>query len=1305
MVSVKPPSGEEFLHIITSPDSDDSSKIESLQRLKAHIKRDKIDLTPVPQYMQALVITLRDKNNQILSLGITTLSYLIKRVGVQDTEDRLLKSNSEVVVPALLESLGDQSNNIVSVAKRALETYWLAARSEVEAIIARDSFNGHNFNVAIESLRWLDHIVKDISPNFKVTTFLPHFVRILRDDGIRLELKNAVSEFLEDFYRSKSDKSELLHEFEAQEVQRSIQSKFIKAQDTSRGDFHNSVKSPSITVQHPSASQTPTESNISEHQSKDAENHLLSVLQKVNYDLDESIEPFDVPDVETLSNIFASWSPCFEGKESEGNWKLRENSIVQLRSILRGNATTMHSEVLVSLLKDLALGICKAASSLRTTLSTHTCQLLKECAVILNSEFDQVADLVSPTLIKLCANAKNITSNNANMTLSAFFANMSYSSKLVQRILAAADERNHQPRSHACIWLQIILWRFGSDPEFVESHGYYLTESTSKMLSKVLKDANPNVRQVAKSCYWCFQSLFPAEADLLMKKLDTNTVKALERSKLQSQKGSVHAPATRSILRPQIRLRREPGARRSESSASESTFGRDDYHKPSSAPATAAPRISSRQHERELTRASTDIHQPLTSHTSRSSSWSMGNSINSGVLRPSLRSTNAKEVAKRSIDSTREAAPSTPVEENARKSFSFTNGKDPIVEFLSSSEAAVVEEGVNLLTFAIKGNEELPSGIDQSLKQASLSYPLLLKPLFTSTEKIFNVVASLYNASDLLRVCSIVLPRIDEKHVRLITACISSDELYEVIADIIYELSNTNSIYDNAMAVHAINYGHIILRQLVHFILIALNKIPIADDTLKKLMSRSINLVIPFKEEEGYKTLGQLLCQLYSINPDEFLVALKQADTETAEEVEKIVGLDSILTHDTPLNNNIFELTEVRPAEAAKFKMSPVKVPVDFTMIVPQRHLNVLLEEYARHPTPVSNVSPSQSENVEMGIQAQEKNDKEEASTDIDGANGAAGLSDDFAQVTIDERAPSTEKMIDIQNMLDKLDPLRPISNKAQNISIYQDAEVPNPEPVTRDDKSTRWECHFLDLYHDYEEFGSLMDIEDFKTCCLEFAQRENVDKNAVRLISTLKFLPSSSREFYEFYMSEGKYTLANCIWTYFDDLNNMKVSGVLQGLALLNQNLKFDDTVDMTRVWALLNRTCKDQGIDSEVGYIWNDILHNIAGIGSKIMEESTLLCLENGDANPCIQFVALNYLSNVLSQTNNFNSIFRLDQILAKLLSSAHVDSRMAATICYGNLMKNIKLSPEARNALNEMKSKRPMAQQKILEAYCEN
>ena len=144
---------------------------------------------------------------------------------------------------------------------------------------------------------------------------------------------------------------------------------------------------------------------------------------------------------------------------------------------------------------------------------------------------------------------QNIASTNANMSVAALYANLPYTSKMIQRITLASEDRNYQPRSYSLIWLHILLLKIGIDRSYIGHHDSSFIEAANKVFMKLLKDANPNVRQTAKECYWCFTRVFPEDAERLLKRLEPNIVRALERSQRESG-GSGIAPIRTLSSRP-----------------------------------------------------------------------------------------------------------------------------------------------------------------------------------------------------------------------------------------------------------------------------------------------------------------------------------------------------------------------------------------------------------------------------------------------------------------------------------------------------------------------------------------------------------------------------------------------------------------------------------------------------------------------------------------------------------------------------------------------------------------------------------
>ncbi|GMF03000.1 unnamed protein product [Ambrosiozyma monospora] len=83
------------------------------------------------------------------------------------------------------------------------------------------------------------------------------------------------------------------------------------------------------------------------------------------YRSSENINPINFADESQMLETFEQMTMPFEGKETEHNWVKREKCIVQLRSILRGNAVTDYPQSLAQSIKMIKEGICKAVSSLQ----------------------------------------------------------------------------------------------------------------------------------------------------------------------------------------------------------------------------------------------------------------------------------------------------------------------------------------------------------------------------------------------------------------------------------------------------------------------------------------------------------------------------------------------------------------------------------------------------------------------------------------------------------------------------------------------------------------------------------------------------------------------------------------------------------------------------------------------------------------------------------------------------------------------------------------------------------------------------
>lgn len=213
-----------------------------------------------------------------------------------------------------------------------------------------------------------------------------------------------------------------------------------------------------------------------------------------------------------LEAIFHEMHPYFEGKESEANWANREKSILKLKKITQGNAPQEFSTTFLSGIKGLLDGILKTVNSLRTTVSANGCQLIQDIAKVCGAGLDNMVEILLQNLIKLCANTKKIAAANANTTVNAIMANVSFHLRLSQHIYNASQDKNVQPRTFACGWLKTIISKNRHSKNIME-HGGGL-DLMEKCIKAGLTDRDKNVRDSMRPTYWAFARVWPKHSEM-----------------------------------------------------------------------------------------------------------------------------------------------------------------------------------------------------------------------------------------------------------------------------------------------------------------------------------------------------------------------------------------------------------------------------------------------------------------------------------------------------------------------------------------------------------------------------------------------------------------------------------------------------------------------------------------------------------------------------------------------------------------------------------------------------------------------
>ncbi|GME82976.1 unnamed protein product [Ambrosiozyma monospora] len=187
-------------------------------------------------------------------------------------------------------------------------------------------------------------------------------------------------------------------------------------------------------------------------------------------------------------------------------------------------------------------GICKAVSSLRTTLSSNGCQLCKELGQLFGHHLDSfTVEIFLLALMKLCGARKTMSHQNANCGVIGLILHTNFNSRVMGQIISASQEKNTQPRAYASTWLHIILLKYKDHKHTLEN----ALDNIVKLITRGLADATPTVRESMRKTFWCFFEIFPDQANGIKNKLDPSSTKALDRAK----PGHIIAPTSQSSSR------------------------------------------------------------------------------------------------------------------------------------------------------------------------------------------------------------------------------------------------------------------------------------------------------------------------------------------------------------------------------------------------------------------------------------------------------------------------------------------------------------------------------------------------------------------------------------------------------------------------------------------------------------------------------------------------------------------------------------------------------------------------------------
>ncbi|KAH2132105.1 suppressor of tub2 mutation [Aspergillus fumigatus] len=241
----------------------------------------------------------------------------------------------------------------------------------------------------------------------------------------------------------------------------------------------------------------------------------------------EKIDALYVSSSRQVDELFRDMMPHFEGRESEDNWIRREKDVLTLRRLTHGNAPDDYSPAYLAGLKTLLDGIFKVVNSLRTTLSTIGCLLIQDIAKRCGPRIDSMVEIMMQNLIKLCSGMKKISAQNGNATVDALIENVTFTTRILQHVSGACQDKNVQLRLFAAGWLKTLIQKQSHHKSSIE-HGGGL-DMMEKSVKKCLADANPGVREAMRSTFWTYYRVWPNRANEILSNLDPKSRSLLEK--------------------------------------------------------------------------------------------------------------------------------------------------------------------------------------------------------------------------------------------------------------------------------------------------------------------------------------------------------------------------------------------------------------------------------------------------------------------------------------------------------------------------------------------------------------------------------------------------------------------------------------------------------------------------------------------------------------------------------------------------------------------------------------------------------
>ncbi|KAF5393903.1 hypothetical protein D9757_000210 [Collybiopsis confluens] len=242
------------------------------------------------------------------------------------------------------------------------------------------------------------------------------------------------------------------------------------------------------------------------------------------------VNPVYIASVRDLENEFQGMEKAFEGRETEHNWSPREQFILRVRGMLKGDVHQRYLDAFMGCLKSgFIQWSLKTLASLRTTVCMNTCALYHELAVVIGSSLDPFCETLLINLLKMAGFTKKITADRSQSAIDCLITYTSGTPRIFLPLISAGlKEKNIQARNFAILHAKLYIETHGQRAKHAieASGGLDILEGGIK---KSLSDANAGVKAAARVTFWSFNEVWRVRGVAMLESLTPIARKEVEK--------------------------------------------------------------------------------------------------------------------------------------------------------------------------------------------------------------------------------------------------------------------------------------------------------------------------------------------------------------------------------------------------------------------------------------------------------------------------------------------------------------------------------------------------------------------------------------------------------------------------------------------------------------------------------------------------------------------------------------------------------------------------------------------------------